>query len=110
MASAAAGAEADEWLCAQLRAILGAGAKAHELRTPKGTCRKPSSHGTATHAPRANHTLIHTPSVHSTLCARYEQVTRPLMSSLMVQGGRQQFYLEEQEAHGRSRSVKLHSL
>lgn len=55
-------------------------------------------------------TLIHTPSIHFTLGARYEQVTQPLMSSVMVQGVRQQLYLEEQEAQGRSRSVKLHSL
>lgn len=63
-----------------------------------------------THTPRANNTLIHTPSIHFTLGAMYEQVTQPLMSSVMVGGGRQQFYLEEQEAQGRSRSVKLHSL
>lgn len=72
--------------------------------------RVPPENPPATHTPRANNTLIHTPSIHFTLGAMYEQVTQRSMSSVMVRGGRQQFYLEEQEAQGRSRSVKLHSL
>lgn len=72
--------------------------------------RVPPGNPPATHTPRTNDPLIHSPSIHFTLGARYEQVTQPLMSPVMVWGGRQQFYLEKQEAQGRRTSVKLDSL